>query len=485
MSSSYIIPSQNGLHPHKHQRLTEASTAAAATTRKALPPQGDLLDVRIEEIDTSCYGNPSIASGSFGDVTIALYCQRMLQQQLSHEKNDDSGSFDASCCWGYAAVKTIRNAVLSTGAHAGSSLGCSWCFVCGSDIVEDQPSCCDTMVVLTREAFSELAILRDLAGDHPCIVPLLAVYPSRNNVSQGTGLSLVFPYCLTDLASVIELRRCSVGPGREMISESVVKTVIRDILLALAYCHENGIVHGDVNPANFMISSRGRIQLADFGLAVACSDEKLPSHALCTINYRAPEVMLGKTTPHYSLDIWAAGTILCELLTLHTTFMGRSDIDVLNNIFDAFGTPSDSLWPDALSLPNYSKLHGYFDPREPKELVTIVPRAGACHELRDVLQATLELDPSSRSSAAMCVDLPWFLSKPYQAPTHQVMGELVPEELMVPSVFFPDHKDGKIYLDAAKQHAVSIAMARRAATQRAYSDEAGEWWLGPTLFKAE
>lgn len=482
MSSSYIIPSQNGFH--EHQRLTEVSTAAAATTSKVPPPQQNFLDVRIEEIDSSCYGNPSIASGSFGDVTIALCCQRMSQQRLSL-KNDDSGTSDAICCWGYAAVKTIRNAVLRTGAPADSPLGRSWCFVCGSDIVQDQTSCRDTMVVLTREAFSELAILRDLAGDHPCIVPLLAVYPSRNSASKGTGLSLVFPYCLTDLASVIELRGCSVGPIGEMIPDSVIKTVIRDVLLALAYCHENGIVHGDVNPANFLISSDGRIQLADFGLAVACSDEKLPSHALCTINYRAPEVLLGKTTPHYSLDIWAAGIILCELLTLHSTFMGRSDIDVLNNIFDVLGTPSEHLWPDAMSLPNYSKLHDFFDPREPKELVTIVPWAGMCHELRDVLQATIALDPSSRSSAAMCVDMPWFLSKPYQAPTQEVMGELVPEELIVPSVFFPDHKDGKIDLDGAKQRAVSIAMSRRAATQRAYSDEAGEWWLGPMLFKAE
>ena len=154
----------------------------------------------IEEIDYNRYGNTSIASGSFGEVSIALY------RPSSTGNNTSIGGVETGGSWSYAAVKTIRNAVLASSVE-GTSLASSWGFAAtgahsgtGTDdgITANTTSNSSSAKPpqLSREAFAELAALRSLAsGKHSCIVPLLAAYPSQSGLSRGMGLSLAFPYC--------------------------------------------------------------------------------------------------------------------------------------------------------------------------------------------------------------------------------------------------------------------------------------------------
>ena len=437
----------------------------------------------IEEIDDNRYGNASIASGSFGEVSIALY-RPVVSGTTSFTDDEDK----TRASWGYAAVKTIRNAVLASSVE-GMSLASSWGFA-GAD--HHHGASGDTAnsaaagnsskpPQLSREAFAELAALRSLAsGKHPCIVPLIAAYPSQSGLCRGMGLSLAFPYCPSDLSSAIQRRRYNAREGDAhggMIPDDIVKAIVRDMMSALQHCHGHGVVHGDVNPANFMISAMGRIQLGDFGLATACPSllrhdddddddmgrsernggEKLPPHALCAINYRAPEIFLGETYAHPSQDIWGAGLILCELLTLRTTFPGRNDIDQLNRIFDVLGTPSDKIWPGASSLPEFGKI--CFDPREPKGIDAIVPRVGICQDLQEVANAMVSLDPRTRPSASECLQMSWPAAASAQslpaADTCQVLEAMVPTDLMVSPVIFSGD------IESAKRDAVAIAKKRR------------------------
>lgn len=436
----------------------------------------------IEEIDDNRYGNTSIASGSFGEVSIALY------RPSSTGTNTSIGGGEAGGSWSYAAVKTIRNAVLASSVE-GTSLTSSWEFAAagahsGTDAITATTASNSSSAKppqLSREAFAELAALRSLAsGRHPCIVPLLAAYPSQSGLSRGMGLSLAFPYCPSDLSSAIQRRRCNIREGDAgggMIPDDAVKAIFRDMMSALQYCHEHGVVHGDINPANFMIGSMGRIQLCDFGLATACPSlrqgsemersshqgndgEKLPSHALCAINYRAPEIFLGEKFAHPSQDIWGAGLILCELLTLRTTFPGRNDIDQLNRIFDILGTPSEKNWPGASSLPDLSKIR--FDPRQFQGIEASVPRIGICQHLKEVANATVSLDPLSRISASTCLKMPWFASGqlPPAATSRQVLQLMLPGDLLLSPIIFPED------IESAKRDAVAIAKTRRDVSRR-------------------
>ncbi|MDA0282590.1 MAG: serine/threonine-protein kinase [Planctomycetota bacterium] len=93
-----------------------------------------------------------------------------------------------------------------------------------------------------------------------------------------------------------------------------VRTSLAHCLRALKYLHSQGIVHGDVKPANMMIDSRKRIKLGDFGLSRRVSDED-GSLLKGTTKYMAPEVMsedFGEVGP--SSDLYSLGFAAYELM---------------------------------------------------------------------------------------------------------------------------------------------------------------------------
>lgn len=84
--------------------------------------------------------------------------------------------------------------------------------------------------------------------------------------------------------------------------------ILRDILLALEFCHAHNVMHRDLKSANLLISSEGRIKLADFGLARHFNAATVPlSNRVITLWYRPPEILLGAEWYTSSVDIWSAG----------------------------------------------------------------------------------------------------------------------------------------------------------------------------------
>jgi serine/threonine protein kinase len=95
--------------------------------------------------------------------------------------------------------------------------------------------------------------------------------------------------------------------------------IIAAVCEALAFAHEEGIVHRDIKPSNIMIDKRGRVKVADFGLAkVTCTDATLvtQSHvAMGTPDFIAPEAMLSGISVDGRADIYAVGVMLYQMLT--------------------------------------------------------------------------------------------------------------------------------------------------------------------------
>lgn len=89
-----------------------------------------------------------------------------------------------------------------------------------------------------------------------------------------------------------------------------------EVAHALAAAHARGIVHRDVKPGNILVSSDGRVKVADFGIARAWADARLtlPGVTLGSVHYFSPEQALGEQATAQS-DIYSLGIVLYELLT--------------------------------------------------------------------------------------------------------------------------------------------------------------------------
>ena len=135
--------------------------------------------------------------------------------------------------------------------------------------------------------------------------------------------------------------------------------IARQVVDALEYAHERGVVHRDLKPANVKITPEGRVKVLDFGLAKALSVEHQAAQnpadtptltlsgteagvVLGTPGYMSPEQARGLPADKRT-DIWAFGAVVYEMLTGKKAFPGATLTDSLASILK-----SD---PDWTALP--------------------------------------------------------------------------------------------------------------------------------------
>lgn len=106
---------------------------------------------------------------------------------------------------------------------------------------------------------------------------------------------------------------------------------------ALHGAHQCGVIHRDVKPSNLLVDGKGKLWVADFGLARCHTNTNLTATGglLGTVNYMSPEQAAGQVEPvDHRTDIYSLGVTLYELLTLREAFAGRDRHDVLRRILE-------------------------------------------------------------------------------------------------------------------------------------------------------
>ena len=217
-------------------------------------------------------------------------------------------------------------------------------------------------------AIMELEILKRL-GEHASILTLVDGFVSPNGVHLITDFMKG-----SDLFSALD--------DRGSYAEEDARDIITQLLTALKYCHERGVVHRDVKLENILLPSafdQAKIKLGDFGLGTFCTATQDTLTERCgTPLYVAPEVLSGHAVSYGSkVDVWSTGVVLFMLLSGYPPFTGHTMVELMTDIAGRELLFNDPAW----------------------ELIA----PGAKH----LVWQLLTKDPAKRPSAAEALQHPW------------------------------------------------------------------------------
>ena len=144
-----------------------------------------------------------------------------------------------------------------------------------------------------------------------------------------------------------ETLRSRLDRGVMAVGEAI--DVAAQVAKGLSHAHAAGIVHGDIKPANIMLTSGGLVKILDFGIAKPLGDEETITRTgliLGTVAYMAPEQLRGERGDGRA-DVWALAVVLFEMLAGHRPFAAPSLEATATAILNVQPRPVTDLRPDA------------------------------------------------------------------------------------------------------------------------------------------
>ncbi|PIN02686.1 MAPK related serine/threonine protein kinase [Handroanthus impetiginosus] len=235
--------------------------------------------------------------------------------------------------------------------------------------------------------------------NHPNIVKLKEV------IRENDVLYFVFEYMECNLYQLMKDR------GKRF-SEVEVRNWCFQVFQGLASIHQRGYFHRDLKPENLLVS-KDTIKIADFGLAREINSQPPFTEYVSTRWYRAPEVLLQSPIYGPSVDMWAMGAIMAELLTLRPLFPGSSEADEIYKICCVIGSPTKSEWSEGLELA--SAINYQFPQVAGVHLSVLIP--GVSEDAINLIASLCSWDPRKRPTAMEALQHPFFQSCFYVPPS--------------------------------------------------------------------
>lgn len=198
----------------------------------------------------------------------------------------------------------------------------------------------------------EIGYLSDLS--HPNVVKILGTEIIKKTVYTCTE------YCEFNLKEF--MKNFENGQNYHM-PLNTVKSVVKQLLEALAYIHNKGIVHRNLKPDNILVNSSGELKIADFTLSRLTSIPHYPytpedpkernrsGREARRLWYRAPEILLRSDIYGFEIDMWSFGCLFAEIVLKEPLFNGETEIEQLFKIFKLVGVSEEEILTKARSFP--------------------------------------------------------------------------------------------------------------------------------------
>ncbi|MDH6532104.1 serine/threonine protein kinase/beta-lactam-binding protein with PASTA domain [Aurantimicrobium minutum] len=178
---------------------------------------------------------------------------------------------------------------------------------------------------------------------HPNIVRVLDA--GEDTYLDDAGVEHTRSYLVMENVDGLELSKL-VARGALKVTEAI--RVAAELLSAVEYAHNAGIVHRDIKPSNIMLTRSGNVKILDFGIARAVSDTfddlAVTTSILGTAAYFSPEQAKGQKVDART-DIYAIGIVLFEMLTGKVPFGGDTAVAVAHQHIHAQPVAPSSLNP--------------------------------------------------------------------------------------------------------------------------------------------
>lgn len=123
------------------------------------------------------------------------------------------------------------------------------------------------------------------------------------------------------------------------------------VAVALTNAHRRGIIHGDIKPANILITHDNRVKLTDFGMARLAKHDNGDTSLYGTPAYWCPEQIHGRPQDARS-DLFSLGVVLYEMLTGISPFAGATLQNVCNHVLSSTPLPATQSNPSLPSAVN-------------------------------------------------------------------------------------------------------------------------------------